>query len=224
MKHVYFKSWPARLLALVMVLSLMFGHTLANDFVSGLLEKVRQKYGEEAYQHMHRLRELASELASANEFGKVSQVNDFVNQNVLFVDDSNLWNMEDYWATPLETFGRGGGDCEDLSIAKFMLLKKMGIPSDKLRLTYVRARMPSGNVRPHMVLAYYPSPDSDPYILDNLKFELIAASRRNDLFPIFSFNEAGMFLANQPSVRAGSSTNISKWRDVLARMRQDGLD
>lgn len=205
-------------------LSILLGQTQANDFVLAMLEKIRQRYSEESYQHIQRLRTLADQLQAAGDLSKVSQVNDFVNQNVLFVDDRDLWNMEDYWATPLETLGRGAGDCEDFSIAKYMLLKKMGIAPDKLRLTYVRAKMRRGNIRPHMVVAYYPVPEGDPLILDNLTFELLPASSRADLFPIFSFNEAGMFMANQPDVRAGSATNISKWRDVLMRMRQDGLE
>lgn len=218
------QSFPVSWLVGVLVLSIVFGPTHANDFVLAVLEKVRQRYSEEAYQHIQRLRELTDQLQAASEISKVSQINDFVNQSVLFVDDFDLWSMDDYWATPLETLGRGAGDCEDFSIAKYMLLKKIGVSMDKLRLTYVRARMPSGIMRPHMVLVYYPQPGSDPLVLDNLNFELLSASRRADLYPIFSFNEKGLFMANQPGVRAGSATNISKWRDVLLRMRQDGLE
>lgn len=218
------QSFAACWLTGVVVLSMLFGPTHANDFVLAMLEKVRQRYSEEAYQHIVRLRELADQLQTASEISKVSQINDFVNQSVLFVDDFDLWSMDDYWATPLETLGRGAGDCEDFSIAKYMLLKRLGVPMDKLRLTYVRARMPSGIMRAHMVLVYYALPGSDPLVLDNLNFELLSASRRSDLFPVFSFNEKGLFMANQPGVRAGSATNISKWRDVLLRMRQDGFE
>ncbi|HSI44987.1 MAG TPA: transglutaminase-like cysteine peptidase [Methylophilus sp.] len=209
---------------LCLALCLLWSQILADDYVLAMLEKVRQRYGEEAYQNVIRLNELFNQLGGASEMTKIGMVNDFTNQHVLFVDDINLWGMDDYWASPLETFGKGAGDCEDFSIAKYTLLKKLGISQDKLRLTYVRARMPSGNIRPHMVLTYYPTPNSDPLILDNLNFELLPASRRGDLFPVFSFNDKGLFVASNPNMRAGSPNNISKWRDVLTRMRQDGLE
>lgn len=205
-------------------LCLLWSQIQADGYVLAMMEKIRQRYGEEAYQNVMKLNELATQLGAASEMTKVSMVNDFTNQHVLFVDDNTLWGMEDYWASPLETFGKGAGDCEDFSIAKYTLLKKLGVSQDKLRLTYVRARMPSGSIRPHMVLAYYASPTSDPLILDNLNFELLPASRRGDLAPVFSFNDNGLFVANNPTMRAGSPSNISKWRDVLTRMRQDGLE
>lgn len=210
--------------SLCLALCLLWTHTLADDYVLAMLEKVRQRYGEEAYQNVMRLNELFSQISGASEMTKIGMINDFTNQHVMFVDDINLWGMDDYWASPLETFGKGAGDCEDFSIAKYTLLKKLGVPQDKLRMTYVRARMSSGAIRPHMVLAYYATPNSDPLILDNLNFEVLPASRRGDLFPVFSFNEKGLFVANNPNMRAGSPNNISKWRDVLTRMRQDGLE
>ena len=33
--------------------------------------------------------------------------------------------------------GTGGGDCEDYAIAKYFSLIKLGIPDEKLRITYV---------------------------------------------------------------------------------------
>jgi len=207
-----------------LALRLLWVQGLADEYVLAMLEKVRQRYGEEAYQNVQRLNELFTQAASASELGKITLVNDFTNQHVKFVDDINLWGIEDYWATPLETFGRGAGDCEDFSIVKYTLLKRLGVPQDKLRMTYVRARMPSGAIRAHMVMAYYATPTSDPLILDNLRFDLQPASSRDDLVPVFSFNDKGLFVANNPNQRAGSSTNISKWRDVLTRMRQDGVE
>ena len=43
-----------------------------------------------------------------------------------FADDTEIWGEPDYWATVLETLGRGAGDCEDFSIAKYVTLKAMG--------------------------------------------------------------------------------------------------
>jgi len=222
-RHVN-SSFVRLLTGLCLGLCLLWSQIQADDYVLAMLEKVRQRYGEEAYQNVMRMNEMFAQVAGASEMAKVHMVNDFTNQHVLFVDDITLWGVEDYWASPLETFGKGAGDCEDFSIAKYTLLKKLGVSQDKLRLTYVRARMPSGSIRPHMVLTYYATPNSDPLVLDNLNFELLPASKRGDLSPVFSFNDKGLFVANNPNMRAGSPSNISKWRDVLTRMRQDGLE
>src|SRR5262252_3970879 len=51
---------------------------------------------------------------------------------IRFVDDASHWGEEDYWATPAESVGSNGGDCEDFSIAKYFMLKELGVPISKL--------------------------------------------------------------------------------------------
>ena len=94
---------------------------------------------------------------------QLEQVNDFFNQNVRWVEDIEAWKTSDYWATPLETMGRGVGDCEDFSIAKYATLTLMGVPASSLRLVYVKARRNGLNTA-HMVLAWYATPGSTPLI------------------------------------------------------------
>lgn len=45
---------------------------------------------------------------------------------------------EDIWSSPLETFQRGGGDCEDYAIAKLAALRLAGVAAEDLRLVVVR--------------------------------------------------------------------------------------
>ncbi|MCV5869138.1 transglutaminase-like cysteine peptidase, partial [Escherichia coli] len=94
---------------------------------------------------------------------QLAGVNDFFNQ-LYFVDDIKLWGKTDYWATPLEFLGSNAGDCEDFTIAKYFSLLELGIPDSKMRLIYVKAIELN---QFHMVLAYYPTPSSEPLILDN---------------------------------------------------------
>jgi predicted transglutaminase-like cysteine proteinase len=159
------------------------------------------------------------------ESDQIARVNDFFNRRILFVDDAQGWGKDDYWATPLETMGRGLGDCEDFAIAKYVSLRSLGIPLDKLRLTYVKAQTGGGVSQAHMVLAYYPYPRAEPLILDNLISDIRPASHRNDLFPVFSFNSAGLWVGSGPSEKAsGSSTaRLSRWRDLIARMNNEGI-
>ena len=119
--------------------------------------------------------------------------------------------------------GRGAGDCEDFSIAKYITLQMLGIGNDRLRLIYVRARIGSTTTVAHMVLGFYPQPTDEPLILDNLISSVRPASMRSDLAPVFSFNSAGLWVGGGTASMADPTTRLSRWRDVLDRMRQEGL-
>lgn len=161
---------------------------------------------------------------AAKETDKLRRVNDFFNQRIAFDDDMSVWGRSDYWATPTELIAQGRGDCEDFSIAKYYSLLNLGIPVSKLRLVYVRATQssPSGTfLVAHMVLAYYATPNADPLVLDNLNPQILPASRRSDLSPIFSFNGAGLW---QGTGNLSSKSNLSRWQDLLARARAEGFE
>lgn len=187
----------------------------------------RQKYGEQSSKDILELQQLVSHLTSAPETEKLKEINDFFNKKVIFADDIEIWGQTDYWATPLETIGLHAGDCEDFSIAKYMFLKAVNVPNDKLRLTYVRAELNFDNrrfVRAHMVLSYYPTPQSEPLILDSLVPDIYPASKRKDLAPVFSFNDKGIWVGNSNKPRGDAQSHLSRWRDVLSRMHEDGLE
>ena len=115
----------------------------------------------------------------------LQRINSFLNR-VPYSDDMVHWHVEDYWATPAETVASNGADCEDYAIAKYFMLKELGVPVARLRMVYVRA---GKSAQPHMVLAYYPQHDAEPLILDNLDDRVRSASSRPDLAPVYSFNE-----------------------------------
>jgi predicted transglutaminase-like cysteine proteinase len=127
------------------------------------------------------------ESAKGREAEVLQAINDAVNGQVKWVDDQTHWGVYDYWATPAESFGSAGGDCEDIAIAKYYLLKELGVPLQRLRITYVRALKLKGQA--HMVLAYYVFPNTEPLILDNIDSQVRPASHRTDLEPVYSFND-----------------------------------
>lgn len=175
------------------------------------------------------LRLIAATGGMSREEDKLRRINDFFNQNILFDDDANVWDRPDYWATPLETIGRGRGDCEDFAIAKYFSLRLSGVALSKLRLVYVKARLPTdfGDVpQAHMVLAYYARPTAEPLVLDNLQTAIRPASQRGDLHPIFSFNSEGVFagVAGTERASAGGVGRLSRWQDLLLRARAEGFD
>jgi predicted transglutaminase-like cysteine proteinase len=145
--------------------------------------------------------------------------NEFFNR-IPWVTDQDHWGKLDYWATPSEMIGTNGGDCEDYSIGKYFTLTAMRIPRDRLLITYVRA--PQLKI-PHMVLAYYATPDADPLILDNLVNEILPGSQRSDLIPVYSFNTDGLWMAVQRGQgrRVGSVNRLNLWRDLMQKMERD---
>lgn len=194
---------------------------------SQLQRLAQSRYGISGLTTVSQWHALVENNKAIPEHEKIEQVNNFFNQRIQFRDDILTWNQKDYWATPLETMGRLQGDCEDFSIAKYVTLQLMGVPIKKLRMTYVRARIggPTSKItQAHMVLSYYPDPKSIPILLDNLVPELRPASRRPDLTPVFAFNSDGLWVggAANPAINNPSS-RLSRWRDMLSRMQQEGL-
>jgi predicted transglutaminase-like cysteine proteinase len=160
-------------------------------------------------------RALLDAESSASEAEKLARVNAFFNR-LRFAEDRSQWQAEDYWATPRELLRRNAGDCEDLVIGKYFTLRELDVPDERLRITYVIAGRPT---RAHMVLAYYPTADGEPLILDNLTAEIRAASGRPDLAPVFGFNANQLWVdgALQTSV-SDPRTRLGQWRRLLDRM------
>jgi len=195
----------------------------------GQVQLAAKRYGTHGQQTMTQWRDLMRSLDYAQKTDQLEKVNAFINSHVTFTEDSAGWGQNDYWATPLETLGRGIGDCEDYAIAKYFSLLILGVPGDHLRITYVKARTggpSSSRYEAHMVLAYYASVTGEPLILDNLSEEIRPASQRPDLTPIFSFNSDGLWIGASPGGHSsGSSTaRLSHWRNLIARMHADGFE
>ena len=183
------------------------------------VDTVTSVYGERAGQRVKTWRENLDSLQVQSNKKKLSGVNNFFNQ-LYFVDDINLWGKKDYWATPLEFIGSNAGDCEDFTIAKYFSLLELGIPDSKMRLVYVKAIRLN---QFHMVLAYYPTPSSEPLILDNLNPEIVRASKRSDLLPIYSFNGKNLWLMKSSASSgelAGKASRLSLWNDLRSRERK----
>lgn len=186
------------------------------------------RQAEERYQGRYNVRrpllawhELIRSAETLPEDEQLEEVNDFFNRRLDFVDDLENWQDVDYWATPVESQLRGAGDCEDYALAKYFTLRRLGVPPERLRITYVKALRQN---QAHMVLTYYPTPTADPLVLDNLDDRIRRASRRSDLLPVYSFNGEGMYLPGASGgQRVGDSKKLSRWQDLLTKMRAEGF-
>lgn len=211
----------------VCILAFSVGLAVAGVELDRMQLLAGQRYGDAGTASVKAWRDLLTKAASQPDAAKLRQVNDFFNRRIRFGEDSDIWGKQDFWATPLETLGRAQGDCEDFAIAKYATLKLLGIPADKLRLTYVKARIggpQSTLVQAHMVLSYYPAPDDEPLVLDNLISDIRPASRRADLTTIFGFNAEGLWVGGATPRATSASQRLSKWQSVLARMREEGIE
>ena len=216
--------WRALALRLLAALALVALSVQAID--TDRIVRSAQKYGATGVANARALQQVMAGVAARDDVAKLKAVNDFYNQRLAYMEDIDNWGVQDYWASPLEALGKGAGDCEDYAIGKYFTLTSLGVPHSKLRMVYVRASIagaPNGYVA-HMVLAYYPTPEAEPLVLDNLQPGIRPAGERPDLLPVFSFNAEGLW-QGVGSIRASGDplTRLSKWREALTRARQDGF-
>lgn len=183
------------------------------------------KFGAVVVQQATALRDLIGQISGLDEAERLTAVNQFFNRRIQFRTDQEIWGVPDYWASPLEMFAKGQGDCEDYAIAKYFSLTSAGVAAAKLRLVYVRAMIPGpeGGPQAHMVLAYYATPGADPLVLDNLITEIRPASRRTDLTPVFSFNAEGLWQGTNGAGAGDPTVRLSRWREILAKAREQGF-
>jgi predicted transglutaminase-like cysteine proteinase len=186
--------------------------------------QTRQLYGAASPQAQKRIDEWAALMNNpppATVREKLNLANQFFNNRMIFLDDKVVWRKTDYWATPIEFLRKGKGDCEDYALAKYFTLRQMGVPAEQLRMTYVKALLLN---QAHMVVTWYSRPDAIPLVLDNLNPTILPATERSDLLPVYSFNGEGLWLPQAGvSKRIGDSKRLSRWQDLLTRMRAEGF-
>ncbi len=211
--------WPPYALCVCLLLwlpSLQSSKPLVDD---AMLKRLKTEYSSQAEARGLAVNRLIDRLQNKPVEEQLREVNRFFNQ-FEYREDSDQWGQKDYWATPEEFIGTQQGDCEDYVIAKYFTLRKLGVPDERLYLTY--AKHLKLNVA-HMVLSYFPTPRSNPLILDNYKAEIVGGKARTDLLPVYSFNAKSLFLSNA-SAGLGKSLPTdkiknSKWQKLLADLR-----
>ncbi len=183
------------ILLITLVVVAVSAETTTRFFVPDkLLNTFEKKYGEQAVRRLNSLLAMMEEQSGLPEDQIVINVNNFFNQ-LEYRSDRKTWNKSDYWASRLEFLGRGQGDCEDYAVAKFLTMMQLGVPSEKLFLTYVLAK---GFPEPaHLVATYYKEPGTVPFVLDNYTKKILPATQRTDLVPVYSFTAKDLYIQKQ---------------------------
>jgi len=210
------------LLIQIFITLLAIAPVMAHSFTLSDTAKaqIKQKYGQAGLKRVNAWVKLINENQNTNEIKKLRLVTDFFHQNKS-ISDEDLWKKVNYWATPVELLGMGGGDCEDFVIAKYFTLKEMGVSVKKLRFIYVTSAKLKN---PHMILAYYEYPDADPFILDNMTRWILYGSERPDLKPVYSFNgEYLWYIVKSKEKKVGNVSGFSQWQDLKNRMREEQM-
>ena len=180
------------------------------------LSAIENKYGSNAKKRVELWDSMLESSKDESVLNKIKNVNDFFNR-ITYKTDQAHWKKKDYWATPFEFMGSGAGDCEDYAIAKYFSLVKLGVPEDKLRITYVTYRGKGNFDQAHMVLTYYHTPTATPVVLDNIDKTLQLATNRDDLTPIYSFNALGLWQAKNKGEAKIGDNNLKSWKDLMSR-------
>lgn len=178
------------------------------------------KYGISAKRRLQKWDKLIKQNQSKSEPEKLRLVNDFFNR-IRYVSDLEHWGVEDFWATPAELLASNGGDCEDYAIAKYFTLVAMHVDPNKLKITYVKARV-NNKMIAHMVLTYYTQPNAVPLVLDSLNKQIRPATQRPDLTPVYAFNGDGLWIVkSRTENRVGGSGKIRFWNEMKSRMGKE---
>ena len=157
-------------------------------------------------------------LKSADIQTQLAEVNRFFN-HFEYRSDIDLWGKSDYWASAMEFIERGAGDCEDYAIGKYAILRALGVPDERLAITYVRDLRVNNW---HMVLLYRPSGEGQVLVLDGRDPAVRPLAERTDLVPVYGFNTSEVMVLNRlgqsRTAAPVSSAGHREWKRVLAGM------
>lgn len=211
-----YNLFTASFVTFILASLIVFGESML--LTDKQLSKLTQQYGQPARQRILGWQELIQKHRNSPKYVQLEAVNQFFNK-LSFRSDEKMWKQSDYWATPVEFLGRGAGDCEDFSIAKYFTLRELNIPQKQLRLIYVKAKSIN---QAHMVVSYYPQPTEEPLILDNLNKKIKKANQRTDLVPVYSFNGDSLWESKNLTgygTEVGKTENLEIWQQLLQRIR-----
>jgi predicted transglutaminase-like cysteine proteinase len=200
-----------------LLLVLLFGtFAHADKLITATLQKrALKKYGPFAKNRFRAIdTKLLTKLRNASEIKKLNSVNTWVNY-IHYASDKKLYGVNDYWATLYEFVGKNRGDCEDYTIAKYYILKALGVDPHKMKFAYVIYKNRQGKKISHMVLAYlktpHPRSTDDILILGNNNRLVLPVSKRPDLVKLIKM------------INGDTGPKSKKWKKLEANMKRKKL-
>ena len=135
-----------------------------------------------ASQQMTLWRTKIQELEHSDQSIAMRQINSFINKWQQ-TSDLEVYDLEDYWAKPLE-FLTNGGDSEDFAIMKYISLRELGFTPEQMRIVVTNDVLRGVT---HTILSVHLN--SKSYILDSQNDTVLLEEFVNYYVPYFSVNE-----------------------------------
>jgi len=209
------------ILSLVVVSSVFAAHVFV-PWEDEVFVAIGKEHGPEAEKRIRKIMDIILANHEKPVMEKLELTNDFLN-NIPWIADSDLWKREDYWATPFETLTTFGGDCEDMAIGKYAMLRLMGIPDDALGFAYVETR----EKERHLVLVFKENENSPLYVLDNQNPDVLTGPERKDLLAIYVFqNDGKLYIIDNKGGKRSvkkefTGRRFEKWATAKERAREN---
>ena len=203
-------------LHLFFLISISVAPLLASELIPKSIENAaKEKYGIFAKNRFIYInKEILDALKNESDMKKLNIVNSWMNET-RYKSDKQVYNQSDYWATLYEFIGKNQGDCEDYTIAKYYVLKELGIDPKRMKFTYVIYKDRRGKKISHMVLSYFriPKPKTmdDILILDNNNRLILPASQRPDIVKVVKM------------INGDTGPKSKKWKKLELNMKRKKL-
>lgn len=200
----------------LLLLGLICSVIIAQDLITKeIVIDAQKKYGSQAKNRFISIEKtLLNKLQSKADIAKLNFVNTWIN-GIRYASDKSVYGVSDYWATLYEFVGKNKGDCEDYTIAKYYILKELGINPKRMKFAYVIYENRRGQKISHMVLAYLkiskPKSRKDILILDNNNRLVLPASKRKDIIRVIKM------------INGDTGPKSKKWKKLEANMKRKKL-
>ncbi len=80
--------------------------------------------------------EIQDRAAERSGSDQLSFVHAAINRSIAYATDFQIFAEADYWASPMEVMERAG-DCEDYAIAKYLMLRSLGVDAADMKLVAI---------------------------------------------------------------------------------------
>jgi len=197
----------------ILIVLILIQYTYSKNLITNkLIFDIDKKYGKYAKNRFLNInKKVLDKLKNESPLKQLTIVNRLYN-NIKYQSDKRNYNVNDYWATLYEFVGRGKGDCEDYTIAKYYTLKELGFDIKRLKFTYVVYKDKRGRKISHMILAYLkverPRTTKDILVLDNIINKILPANKRKDIVKVIKM------------INGDTGAKSKKWKKLDKNMKR----
>lgn len=117
---------------------------------------------------------------------RIGEINRAINLSIKAMSDLAQYGEIDLWTSPLVTFSRGAGDCEDYAVAKSVALRLAGISPDDIRILIVHDPLRGED---HAIAAA--KLDGHWLTLDNRRMAMVEDIDAKNYRPLFVLDREG---------------------------------